>query len=359
MTTDLELASRSLEAWAAEAEAAAGIARQLVTTAFFPDTLRVRDEDGRVDLDASVAQGAAALLTGQEVGLSPMASFRSIDVIPPGSGSPAIRANAMRALAIARGHEIWPVEMTDTRCVMRGRRADANPADPPTEVIWTIDRAAKLRPRGFGNPDSGWKRQPRTMLIARATAETVRLVAPEVLLGLPYAAEELLDEAGPGAGSDDGQEPAALSAPAGAAPARTVRRSRPPTRRRTALAALPSPSDAAPSREDGDGAASSPAAPPPPRINPAQRAKLWAGLRRLGLTERDPALGQLSTWLGRDLDSTSGLTEAEADDVLDKITAEERRREARQAAEDAQAQAAAEDAQAAAALAEEEAPPDD
>src|SRR5215475_6302096 len=185
MTTDLELASRSLEAWAAEAEAAAGIARSLVTTAFFPDTLRVRDEDGRVDIDASVAQGAAALLTGQEVGLAPMASFRSIDVIPPGSGSPAIRANAMRALAISHGHHIWPAEMTDTRCVMRGRRADADLADPPTEVIWTLDRAGRLAVRGFNDPRGAWKRQPRTMLVARATAEIVRLVCPEVLLGLP------------------------------------------------------------------------------------------------------------------------------------------------------------------------------
>ena len=40
-----------------------------------------------------------------------------------------------------------------------------------------------------------WKRQPQAMLVARATAECCRLVASDVLLGVPYAVEELEDNA--------------------------------------------------------------------------------------------------------------------------------------------------------------------
>src|SRR5215471_11428155 len=157
----------SLEAWAAEAEAAAGIARALATTAFLPDSLKVYRDERRtqLDLDATVAQAAAALLTGQELGLSPMASLRSIDVIPPGSGSPALRAAALRALVQQHGHDIWVHESSDTRAVVRGIR---NGTEIVQECVWTIDRAKRMRLRGFNSPDGNWQRMPKNQLVARA-----------------------------------------------------------------------------------------------------------------------------------------------------------------------------------------------
>ena len=337
---DLDLAPRSLATWAIEAEAAAGIARSLAPTAFVPDSLRVRDRDtNRLDLDATVASVAAALLTGQELGLSPMASLRSIDVIPPGSGSPALRANAMRALALSHGHEIWFAEPpTDTRVIMRGRRAGSDPDLPPNEANWTIDRAAKMRLRGFASPDSHWKRQPRTMLTARATAEIVRLTCPEVLLGLPYAVEEL-DEAGEYAGPEGGQDAGAPAS--GASPARRARRATRPRRdSRAPVAALPSPSPD--SATPGEPAESRAAPADSPRITRAQRARLWAGLRRIGLTDREPALAQIGEWVEREVESSSDLSALEADEVIRAIEAEELRRAARAEAEAAQERAEAE-----------------
>jgi hypothetical protein len=175
----------SLEAWAEEMTAAAQIARGIAGTPFVPASLRVMHV-GEIDLAATTANIAATLLTGKEVGLEPMAALRSIVVI---NGTPAINALAARALVVARGHELWLVESTATRCVYQGRR---HGSDRTQQSVWTIDRAKDLGLAGKPN----WRQQPIAMLIARATAECARLVAPEVLLGLPYIVEELEDVTG-------------------------------------------------------------------------------------------------------------------------------------------------------------------
>jgi hypothetical protein len=321
MTTTAEAAS--LVAWAAEAEAAAGIARALATTAFLPDSLKVyRDpQRSQLDLDATVAQATAALLTGQELGLSPMASLRSIDVIPPGSGSPALRAAALRGLVQHHGHEIWIVESTNTRAVVRGVRTGT---DIVQESVWTLDRAKRLGVRGFGDPKGSWQRQPAAMLVARATAEISRWIASDVLLGLPYIVEEIGDENA--TGEPVAEDGAASRSPGDRSRRRVTRsragRSRAPGGALTAGASAPAP--------DGE------AAPAGPPINGSQRARLWAGMKRLGLTDRDEALAALSGWIGRPVSSSNDLTQAEASIALDAIQAETDRRVAeseRQAAE--------------------------
>jgi hypothetical protein len=55
--------------------------------------------------------------------------------------------------------------------------------------VWTIDRAQKLGLTGKDN----WKKQPESMLIARATSEVCRRIAADALLGLPYSVEEIAD----------------------------------------------------------------------------------------------------------------------------------------------------------------------
>jgi hypothetical protein len=123
----------------------------------------------------------AAILTGQELGLQPMTSLKSIDVI---QGQPALRAHAMRAIVQRQGHEVEIVESNDTYCKMRGRRKGA---EAWQYVEWDIPRARLL---GLLGKDQ-WKKQPKTMLIARATGEVCRLIASDALHGMPYVAEEL------------------------------------------------------------------------------------------------------------------------------------------------------------------------
>lgn len=162
-------APSALVQWAYEARQAAQIAQSLAATSF-AGALRGKPEEI-----------TAAILAGQELGLQPMATLRSIDII---QGTPALRAHAMRGLIQSAGHSIQLVEASPERCVMRGqRKGDAE----WQQVEWTIARAAQL---GLTSKDQ-WKKQPQTMLVARATGELCRLIAADVLYAMPYAAEEL------------------------------------------------------------------------------------------------------------------------------------------------------------------------
>jgi hypothetical protein len=159
--------------WANDATQIARMATSLVQTSFVPQSMRGKP-----------SEATAAILTGMEVGLRPMSALRSIDVI---NGVPALRAVTLRALVQSRGHEIWVEESTRTRAVVRGRRQGS---EITQESVWTTDRAKDLGLMGKDN----WKKQPQAMLIARATSELCRLIAADVILGLPYSIEELADD---------------------------------------------------------------------------------------------------------------------------------------------------------------------
>ena len=159
----------SLQKWAQEAAAISGIANAIAGTSLAGAY--------RNDRDAIVA----VILAGHEVGLQPMTSLKSIDVI---QGQPALRAHAMRAIVLKAGHEIELVESDAQHCVMRGRRKGA---EAWQTVEWDLRRAAQMKL----TEKAEWKKQPKTMLIARATGEICRLVAADALHGMPYVAEEL------------------------------------------------------------------------------------------------------------------------------------------------------------------------
>lgn len=159
----------SLQKWAQEAAAISGIANAIAGTSLAGAY--------RNDRDAIVA----VILAGHEVGLKPMTSLKSIDVI---QGQPALRAHAMRAIVLKAGHEIELVESDAQHCVMRGRRKGA---EAWQTVEWDMRRAAQMKL----TEKAEWKKQPKTMLIARATGEICRLVAADALHGMPYVAEEL------------------------------------------------------------------------------------------------------------------------------------------------------------------------
>ena len=160
----------ALVQWAQEANLAYDMAQKLAATSFVPQSLRGKPGDI-----------AAAILAGSELGLKPMATLKSIDII---QGTPALRAHAMRAVVQQQGHEIELVESTDTRCVMRGRRKGS---ETWQTVEWTVDRARLM---GLLGKDQ-WKKNPKGMLVARATGELSRLIASDALHGMAYVSEEL------------------------------------------------------------------------------------------------------------------------------------------------------------------------
>lgn len=304
----------SLRTWAAELEAAATIARQIAGTAFLPETLKrfhtdergfpLNGKDGRpyrLDLEATTATAAAAILTGQELGLRPMAALRSIAVI---NNTPALNALTLRAILQSAGHDIWIAESTETRAVVRARRQGS---DEVQQSIWTLDRAKRL---GLfpGTERSNWRRQPTAMLVARATAEASRWIAADAILGIPLIAEELVDQI-----ESDSGEPAAIEGPAADGDGARVPAQRTGQRRtRRPPPALPTGSPAGATER-------APAGPSEP-ISKPQLDKLHVEFRELGWN-RATALDHVAEWLGHAIKKTTDLTAAEASTVLDNIAA--------------------------------------
>lgn len=347
--------SQSLVSWVGDFTATAAIANGLARTAFIPDSLIVK-VNGVVDLERTSAQVTAAIMTGRELHLEPMAALRSIDII---KGVPALRALTLRALVLRAGHEMWVEESNDTRAIVAGRRAGS---DHVQTSLWTIDRARRLN---LAARDQ-WRNQPQNMLVARATAECARLIAADVLLGLPYTAEELAD------GYSDTDIP--ISAPAATTEPRRARRKPrevitaelPPGENETSGAAVdgsPPTVDAPGGETPTTGSDDTPVADPvvgpavapepadlpaddlatitararaeaqeaiaaetrqpdddgPEMISRGQMTMMQATFNALGITERADRLAMTSTIVGRQLGSSLELTKAEASRLLDEL----------------------------------------
>ena len=316
----------SLRAWAAELEAAATIARAIAGTAFMPESHRryqldergqpLNGKDGRalrLDHESTTATAAAAIMRGAELGLKPGAALSSIAVI---NNTPALSALALRAILQNAGHDIWVVpESNATRAIVRARREGS---DEVMQSIWTIDRA-KLLGLYPGTERSQWRRQPQAMLVARATAEAARWVAANAILGIPYSAEELIDQiAGEGEPLAIEQAPLALTTGNGDGskpPRRTTQRK---TRARPPALPTGPPGPVAPAGEPerADLAHDE----PPEPISKPQLDRLHVEFRDLGWN-RATALDHIAGWVGRKVAKTSDLTLAEAHTVLDNLAA--------------------------------------
>lgn len=148
------------------------LASKISKTEFVPKDLRNRPE-----------AVMAAMLTGHEVGIGPMQALAKIHVI---EGRPAMSSELMRALVLAHGHDLWIEEKSATKVTVCGQRAGS---DHVTRITWTMDDAKRANLAG----KQVWRSYPRAMLMARATAELVRDVFPDVLGGISYATEEVED----------------------------------------------------------------------------------------------------------------------------------------------------------------------
>lgn len=271
LATVQDQAVHRLGEWAQSAQAAHQVAEHLSQSAFVP-----------VQFRGKPMELTAAILSGLELGLSPMASMRAFDII---QGQAAARAITLRAVVQAHGHEMVLGESTATRCRMKGRRRGSSEWQA---VTWTLDRARDL---GLTSRD-GWKKQPTAMLLARATSELARLIAADAILGLPYSAEEL---------ADGGTVEAAAQAEA-VAPTQTG--SRRMSRRKPEPSPEPEP--------DPDEPRESPLL---DTTSPLAKA-MFAALNDLGITTRDARLAYVSDVLGRTVESSAELTEDDARAVL-------------------------------------------
>lgn len=267
-----------LVAWADGLAAAHRIGAALCQTAFVPQAFRNKPEEC-----------AAAILFGDEIGLTPTQSLRSVYTV---SGTPGLYARAMVALVLAAGHEVWTVSKSDSSVTVAGRRRGSSHV---IEETWTTARATKA---GYTN-NKKYTSDPQAMLYARAAADVCRQVAPDALAGLAYTVEEL---------------------ELADAPTTTVTRSeRKTTAKRAAAPAVPEPPLDPPAEaatadviDEAEVVADEPQHPETDGHFQAMQIKLR---ERFG-SDRDAVLAWVGTQIGREIASTKDMDGREVGDVL-------------------------------------------
>lgn len=135
-----------------------------------------------VSLRGKPADVLVVLMTGHELGLSPMQSMRSLHVIE-GKGvlsSDLLVALAKRSPACAY---FRLVESTAERAIYETQR---HGEPQPTRMDFTLEEAQRA---GLGAKDN-WKKFPAAMLRARAGAALARAVYPDVVAGI-YDPDEI------------------------------------------------------------------------------------------------------------------------------------------------------------------------
>ena len=276
MTTDV--AVRDVDGWAPMLPAVGDLAGKIAGTAFVPKSLR-----------GKAPEVAACILTGREIGIGPMESLQKIYVV---DGRPTMSAELMRSLVLRAGHELTYSTLTDDKVTVEGRRRGS---DKWTSVTWTMKDAQRV---GLSGKDT-WKKHPRQMLAARATAELCRLLFPDALGGVSTATEEM-------------DEP--TTAPA------TVTVSR--ARKAPEQAPEPEPLAEVVDTETGEIVDAEVVEDEPRADGPTspQMKMMGALMREVGLSDRDAVLQYVSGVIGREVESRNDLTKPEAGKVIDALT---------------------------------------
>lgn len=181
-TRTVDLRDRSTDSWTDVFPDAVELARGIADTEFVPKGLR-----------GSVAKTTGAILYARELGLPPMTGLGSTHVI---EGKAGISAEMMRALILARGHELVVKESNRDRCEMWGRRKGQ---EEWTKAVFTIEEANQIqvfisKDKGWGplSSKSQWLSWRAEMLLARCTTRIARMVFPDVISGM-RSVEELQD----------------------------------------------------------------------------------------------------------------------------------------------------------------------
>lgn len=176
-----ELANERTDGWIRVLQPVAELASQVAGTEFVPVAIRQKP-----------AAITAAILFGRELDMPPMQALSQVHVV---EGRPSLSAEHMRAMVLAAGHELaydlsvpMQVTVTGRRWIGRNPMTGSATYGNPTSVTWNIAMAERAGLVGKNN----WKRHPRQMLEARATAELCRLIFADVTHGLP-SVEELDD----------------------------------------------------------------------------------------------------------------------------------------------------------------------
>jgi hypothetical protein len=274
-----------LVAWAASLTAAHKIGSALCNTSFVPATFKGKPEEA-----------AAAILFGDEIGLTPTQSLQSVYVI---SGKPALYARAMVAIVLAAGHEVETVEKSDAKVTVRGRRRGS---ENWTVESWTTARAQKA---GY-TKNAKYGTDPEAMLYARAASDLCRQIAPDALAGIGYSVEEL-EIAEPTKVTITRADKPKAKAPEPVEPAFTE----PEPVADTDTGEIIEAEIVEPTFDDPE---------PEPLITGPQLTKLNLLLTQQVGSDRDAKLAWLTTELSREITSSKDLTKREATYLIDGLS---------------------------------------
>lgn len=213
-----DMRDRRTDSWTDVLMPTVNLAGNIAATEFVPTGLR-----------GSTEKVTAAILYSRELGLPPMTGLGSVHVI---NGKAGISAETMRALVQQAGHQIRTTEMTESRCVMKGRRRDEEEWVTASYTMSEADRA------GDSKKNQNYRTRPAEMLLARCTTRLCRMAFADVIHGMA-STEELDDLA-----AEDGETPAIEPSDSTQT---TVKRQ--PAKRRTRKAKEPEPQGPAPERQ--------------------------------------------------------------------------------------------------------------
>lgn len=138
----------------------------LVKSGLLPETIR------------SASAAVAIMMTGRELGLPPMLSFRAIAII---KGKPTLSAQLMGALIRREGHSYKIIESTNLRCVIEFRRRSGE----FYSHVFDLEDAKRA-----GLTGDNWTKYPKAMLFSRCMSAGARAFMPDVIAGM-YTTEEL------------------------------------------------------------------------------------------------------------------------------------------------------------------------
>lgn len=129
----------------------------------------------------------AAIITGRELGVAPMASIRQLYLI---NGQASMMAMLMAGLVFNAGHRIsYRIETDTERVVATAYRIGPMSGEYEEQGSWSFGKDdAELA----GLADKGtYQSYPFLMYAARATSALCRLYFPEVLAGIGYVPDEI------------------------------------------------------------------------------------------------------------------------------------------------------------------------
>ena len=125
-----------------------------------------------------------AILTGHALGIHPVTALSSIQII---KGKPTMSAELMRALVQQAGHKFRILEASESKAEVECARKEW-PGDVSTFTFTMTDAH-----RAGLDKQETYRKFPQAMLLARVTSMAARAMFADVIAGVSYTPDELVE----------------------------------------------------------------------------------------------------------------------------------------------------------------------